>query len=69
MDLVCLYYMEEKFTVKDIIRACSHMLGGVHTRNPENDREKLLCDWFENSGVELGYEFDLDLEKFGFILK
>lgn len=41
-----LYYMGEKYSVKDVILLCAHVLGGVHVGKPNNDREKRLLDFF-----------------------
>ncbi|MEO6283580.1 MAG: hypothetical protein ABIN80_02385 [Dyadobacter sp.] len=69
LALVCLHYMGEQFTVKDVLRACSHVMGGVHTGNPESEREKLLCDWFEDSNIQFGARIETDRDKFDIILR
>lgn len=61
----CLTYFDENFTVKEIINACAHVLGGVHSYKPNPGKEERLSEWI----VDSRFEFSPLNEKFGELIK
>ncbi|WP_313261855.1 hypothetical protein [Sphingobacterium sp.] len=45
-----LYYKGSLFTIKEIIQVCSNILGGIHSGVANNEREKILVDFFRDDG-------------------
>lgn len=44
LKIVSLTYEEHDYTVQDIIRTASHVLGGVHLEEPKNKKQKAFVD-------------------------
>jgi hypothetical protein len=43
----CLVFRDYDFTVKDVITACAHMKGGIHSGKAENEKEEGILDFDE----------------------
>jgi len=42
LGTLCLYIEDESFTVRNIIKTCAHILGGVHSSDELDHREQIL---------------------------
>jgi hypothetical protein len=40
----CLTFKEHEYSVLDILKACAHLKGGVHSGTPKTDKEEALLD-------------------------
>jgi len=44
LNITCFLYKQNEYSIKDVIRSCAHLIGGIHTSKPRDEKEEIFLN-------------------------